>query len=54
MLKRGVIQSNRLIIEDAGLTDRAIIERIRKRVLIHIQDIKEVWIKRTNGIERIY
>lgn len=54
MLKRGYKQSNNIIIEDCNMSDRRIINVVKRRVHYEKQDIKEVWVIRKNGINRVY
>ena len=54
MLKRGLKQSDRIIIEDTGISVRGLRERIRKLVVLEGKTVSEVWVKRKKGIERVY
>lgn len=54
MMHDGLIQSNRLIIDQPGLTDRYMRKSIYKRINEGV-DIKELWISEINGvIRRLY
>lgn len=54
MLSHGLAQSSKIVIEDCGLSDNAVLNRIAGR-LRQGQNIEEVWIHRGNGnIEKIY
>ena len=54
MMKNGLDQSSRLIINDPGLSDAYIKRSIWKRINQDGQKIDEVWIKRAEKLECIY
>lgn len=53
MLSHGLVQSSRIVIEDAGLSDNAILNRIQSRIR-QGQIIDEVWIHSNGNIRLIY
>lgn len=53
MLSHGLAQSSRLVIEDCGLSDRAVLSRINGR-LRQGQQIDEVWIHSDGSVRKIY
>lgn len=54
MMKNGLEQSNRIIINDPGLTEAYIKRSIWKRINQDGQDILEVWLKRDKELINIY
>lgn len=54
MMRHGLAQSNRIIINDPGLTERYIKKSIYKRIEQDGQDIVEVWLKRNNELISLY
>ena len=53
MLNRGLKQSNHLVIDDCGLTDRWMKKSLYNRIQ-QGQDIKEVWVRAVDGIRLLY
>jgi hypothetical protein len=54
MLNRGLKQSDKVIIEDCGLTDKYMLRNIGTRIFIEKQDISEVWVKKGNELRLLY
>lgn len=54
MLNRGLKQSDKVVIEDCGLTDKYMLRNIGTRIFIEKQDIAEVWVKKGNELRLLY
>ena len=54
MMKRGLKQSNRLIVEDCGATIRFIRRNIFNRIHYEKQNIKEVYMRVEDGLKLLY
>lgn len=54
MLKNGLTQSSRLVIEQVDLTDAFMKMSIKNRIYNYHQDIDEVWIRGINGIRLLF
>ena len=54
MMKRGVKQSDRIVVEDCGVTRRFARHNIYSRTFYELQNITEVFIKKQNSLEIIY
>ena len=54
MMRRGLEQSDRIIIDDCGLSDAYIKKSIWRRVAKYGQQIEEVWIRDDHGIRMLY
>ena len=54
MMNRGLEQSNRLVIEDCGVSDAWMKQRIKERVFFNKQDIKEVWVRGDDGLRLLW
>lgn len=54
MLKNGLAQSSRLVIEQVNLTDAFMKRLIKNRVYQYQQDIDEVWVMGSSGLRLLY
>ena len=54
MITRGIKQSNRIIVEDCGISLRSAKKNIYNRIRHEKQNIKEVYIRTDSGLEVVY
>lgn len=54
MIGRGQKQSDRIVIDDCGLTDRYMSHNLNTRIIIDKQKISEVWILKDGKLRMIY
>jgi len=54
MMTRGIKQSERLILEDCGVSRQYIRRNIHNRIYQEKQDISEVYLKTSDGLELLY
>lgn len=54
MIGRGQKQSDKIVIDDCGLTDRYMIHNINTRVIVEKQKISEVWVLKDSKLRMIY
>ena len=54
MINRGMLQSERIIVEDCGVTERYIRRNIYNRIHCEKQNIKEVYMRVADGLKILY
>jgi len=54
MIHRGMLQSERIIVEDCGVTERYIRRNIYNRIHCEKQNIKEVYMRVADGLKLLY
>ena len=54
MIHRGMLQSERIIVEDCGVTERYIRRNIYNRIHCEKQNIKEVYMRVADGLKILY
>lgn len=54
MFNRGLKQSNKIVIDDCGVTDAYLKRNIETRISVLNQDIKEVWVLKDGKLRQVY